>query len=67
MLLLRSLLITAVAISGIGIVLWLVSLITGEQSSMMGLVLGVCFALVAIWAYLGLKHEHDHPESDHQA
>ena len=64
MLLLRALLITAVATSGIAIVLWLVSLITGESNSLMGLVLGVCFALVAVWAYLGLKHAHEHGKSD---
>lgn len=56
MLLLRALLITAVAMTGIAIVLWLVSLITGETGSPIGLVVGACSALVATWAYLGLKH-----------
>jgi LPXTG-motif cell wall-anchored protein len=59
MLLLRTLLITAVAMTGIAIVLWLVSLITGETGSPIGLVVGACSALVAAWAFLALRHAED--------
>ena len=63
MLALRALLIAAVAMSGIAIVLWLVSLITGASPASMGLVLAGSFILVATWAYLSLKHhdQHDNP------
>jgi LPXTG-motif cell wall-anchored protein len=65
MLLLRTLLITAVAMTGIAIVLWLVSLITGETGSPIGLVVGACSALVAAWAFLALRHaEHGDQEID---
>ena len=58
MLALRALLITIIAMSGIAIVLWLVSLITGASPAPMSLVLAGSFVLVATWAYLGLKHHH---------
>ena len=56
MLALRALLITFVAVSGIAIVLWLVSLITGAAPAPIGLALAGISALVVTWTYLGLKH-----------
>jgi len=60
MLALRALLITAVAVSGIAVVLWLVSLITGVAATPIGMALAASFAVIAAWAYLGLKHHAGH-------
>jgi 4-hydroxybenzoate polyprenyltransferase len=62
MLLLRALLVAAVAIGGIAIVLWLVTLIAGETTTSIAIALVVCFAIAAAWAYLHLKHDADNDQ-----
>jgi hypothetical protein len=59
MLVLRALLITAVALGGIAVVVWLVSLITGGTTTPIGITLAVAFVIAAVWAYLSLKDRHD--------
>lgn len=57
MLVVRALLIAAVAIGGIAVVLWLVTLIAGETTTSIAIALLACFAIAAAWAYLHLKHD----------
>lgn len=59
MLVLRALLFATVAIGGIAIVLWLVTLIAGETTTSIALALAACFAIAAVWAYLHLKHDQE--------
>jgi len=51
----HSLLITSVLAAGIAVVVWLVSMITGETDYMMTGVLIVVFIVVWFWIHRGMK------------
>ncbi len=53
--LLRSFFITLVVAGGFGLVLWLVSLITGDMDLRLTIVLGIVFLIAWFWVYQGLR------------
>ena len=59
---LRSLSITAIIGTGIGIVMWLVSLITGETGAWMSGVLATCFAMLWFWIHRGMNDPELQPK-----
>ncbi len=52
---LRSLFITAIIAAGIALVIWLVSMITGEQNYLMIGLLIVVFAIVWFWVHRSMN------------
>lgn len=53
--LLRSLMITVIVAAGIGLVMWLVSLITGDFDLRLAIVLVVVFLIAWFWIYQGMR------------
>jgi len=53
--LLRSFLITSVVAGGFGLVLWLVSLITGDMDLRLTIVLVIVFLIAWFWVYQGMR------------
>ncbi|HED16477.1 MAG TPA: hypothetical protein ENI64_06685 [Gammaproteobacteria bacterium] len=53
--LLRSFIITFVVAAGIGLVMWLVSLITGDLDLRLTIVLVIVFLIAWFWVYQGLR------------
>lgn len=55
MLVLRALLISAIALGGIALVISLVRLIAGDTTTSISLTLVASFLIASVWAYLSLK------------
>jgi len=52
---LRSFIITLVVAGGFGLVMWLVSLITGDMDLRLTIVLVVVFLIAWFWVYQGMR------------
>ena len=53
--LIRSFIITSIVAGGIGLVMWLVSLITGDIDLRLATVLVVVFLIAWFWVYQGMR------------
>jgi len=53
--LLRSFIITLIVAGGFGLVLWLVSLITGDMDLKLVVVLVIVFLIAWFWVYQGIR------------
>lgn len=53
--LIRSFIITLIVAGGIGLVMWLVSLITGDIDLRLTIVLVIVFLIAWFWVYQGMR------------
>jgi len=57
----RSLMVTSILGAGVAVVLWLVSMVTGEKGIWMAGLLIVAFTVVWFWVHRGMNDPELHP------